>query len=131
MNRRPISTKETGDKGEDAAVEYLKEQRFKIVARNVARKTGEIDIIAEKGGVLHFVEVKTVSCRAFPNEDSSTDSYDPSVNLHQYKIHKIARTAQWYVAEKEWEGEWQVDGILVWLRVLDGKVYIEYLPQIL
>ena len=34
------------------------------------------------------------------------------------------------VAEKDWEGDWQVDGCLVWLRKRDGKALVRYLPQI-
>lgn len=124
------SRKETGDRGEGETVTFLKKQGFRIVARNVAKKTGEIDVIAQKGNTLHFVEVKTVSCEEFPEEGREEDRFDPSANLHAYKIKKVARTAEWFVAEKDWEGDWQVDGALVWIRRRDGEVRVEYLPQI-
>jgi len=56
--------------------------------------------------------------------------YDPSLNLHQAKVRKVARTGEWYVLEKKWEGEWQVDGMLVWLRRRDSVARVSYLPQI-
>jgi len=131
VNFTNSSRKETGNTGEAAVAVYLKRDGFRIVGRNVARKTGELDVIAQKGNTLHFVEVKTVLCQEFPNPESVADAYDPSMNLHEYKIRKVARTAEWYVAEKEWEGDWQVDGALVWLRARDNAVHIEYLPQIM
>lgn len=122
--------KEVGNLGEKVAAEYLKRHGFSIRDRNVARKTGELDIIAEKGDTLYFVEVKTNLVNEFPDEDSTLDEYDPSLNLHEAKIRKVARTGEWYVLESGWEGDWQVDGCLVWLRRRDGMAKVRYLPQI-
>lgn len=122
--------KEVGALGEAVAAEYLKRHGFTIRDRNVARKTGELDIIAEKEDTLHFVEVKTILTDEFPREEDRKDDYDPSQNLHEMKIRKVARTGEWYVLEKDWEGDWQVDGILVWLRRRDGMARVSYLPQI-
>lgn len=122
--------KDTGSLGEDIACEFLLRKGFQIVERNFARKTGEIDIIARKGDVLHIVEVKSVKVLELPTPSSHEEGYDPAENLHPYKIRKVARTAEWYVASKGWEGEWQVDGVLVWLRAKDGAAHVSYLPQI-
>jgi len=128
--------KEVGNLGESIACEYLKRHGFKIRDRNIARKTGELDVIAEKPAyagrenTLHFVEVKTVLADEFPAEKNMEDDYDPSLNLHEAKVRKVARTGEWYVLEKKWEGEWQVDGCLVWLRRRDGMARVSYLPQI-
>jgi Holliday junction resolvase-like predicted endonuclease len=54
--------RKTGNLGEDIAAMFLMKHGFGIIERNYLRKWGEIDIVAKKGGVLHFVEVKTVSC---------------------------------------------------------------------
>ena len=122
--------KEVGVIGEKVAAEYLKRHGFFIRDRNFVRKTGELDLIAEKENTLHFVEVKTILAYNFLSEKSSGDDYDPSLNLHETKIRKVARTGEWYVLEKKWEGEWQVDGMLVWLRRRDGMARVSYLPQI-
>lgn len=50
-----------GRLGEEIAVKYLKNKGFLIITQNYLKKCGEIDIIAQKGKILHFVEVKTVS----------------------------------------------------------------------
>jgi putative endonuclease len=130
MNIATYTTKQIGNLGEKVAQEYLKRQGFSIRDRNVARKTGELDIVAQEGETLHFVEVKTILVEEFPSETSKNDEYDPSVNLHEAKIRKVARTGEWYVLENDWEGEWQVDGCLVWLRRRDGLAHVSYLPQI-
>ena len=130
MDISSLPRKEVGNLGERVAVEYLKRHGFSIRDRNVARKTGELDIIAEKEDTLHFVEVKTNLVDEFPQKESVDDDYDPSLNLHEAKVRKVARTGEWYVLEKGWEGEWQVDGILVWLRRSDGRALVSYLPQI-
>ena len=143
MNIHSYTSKDIGILGEKIVAEYLRRYGFTIEARNYAKETGEIDLIAKKGRVLHFVEVKSVLCDQFPDSQSGdvssaqcstsggTEVYDPSVNLHQYKIQKVARTSEWYMAEKHWEGECQIDGALVWIRKSDGIGKVRYLPQIL
>jgi putative endonuclease len=128
MDLFSMDRKQVGALGETVAAEYLRRHDFLVTDRNVARKTGEIDLIARKEKVMHFIEVKSIACDEFP--DSETDAYDPSVNLHEAKIRKVARTAEWYMAEHELEDEWQVDGILVWLRRRDARARVRYLPQL-
>ena len=131
MDISSLTTKEVGNLGEKVACEYLRRHGFSIRDRNYVKKTGELDIIAEREDTLHFVEVKTVLAEDFPlAENKEEDAYDPSLNLHAAKVRKVARTGEWYVLEKKWGGEWQVDGILVWLRRRDGIARVNYLPQI-
>jgi putative endonuclease len=130
MDISSYTRKQVGKLGEDVACEYLRRHGFTIRDRNYGKKTGELDVVVESKDTLHFVEVKTVLVHNFISEKSSHDDYDPSLNLHEAKIRKVARTGEWYVLEKKWEGEWQVDGILVWLRRRDGMARVSYLPQI-
>ncbi|MBI4088868.1 YraN family protein [Candidatus Kaiserbacteria bacterium] len=131
MDLSSKTRKEVGALGEEVAAEYLRRRGFRIRDRNYVKKIGELDIIAERENTLHFVEVKTVLAEDFPlAENKGEDVYDPSLNLHEAKVRKVARTGEWYVLEKKWEGEWQVDGCLVWLRRRDGIARVSYLPQI-
>lgn len=51
--------KELGEKGEKLAARYLKKHGYKILEKNYKSHFGEIDIIAKRGDVLSFCEVKT------------------------------------------------------------------------
>ncbi|MCR4889083.1 MAG: YraN family protein [Ruminococcus sp.] len=50
---------EKGRFGEEKVCEYLLKRGYSITARNYRIKGGEIDIIAENGDYIAFVEVKT------------------------------------------------------------------------
>ena len=66
MSMRPP----TGPKGEETAAQYLKKKGYKIIERNFRTPFGEIDIIAEDGRTVVFVEVKTrlTNSRGAPSE---------------------------------------------------------------
>jgi len=48
-----------GNRGEDYAADFFSAQGFAVRARNWSCRLGEIDLILERGGITHFVEVKT------------------------------------------------------------------------
>lgn len=48
-----------GDRGERAAVRFLRQHGYRILARQVRNRLGEIDIIAAQGDWIVFIEVKT------------------------------------------------------------------------
>lgn len=51
----------TGVFGEICAARYLRGNGFEILSANYRTRFGEIDIVAQKDGVLSFIEVKTRS----------------------------------------------------------------------
>ncbi len=75
--------------GEEAAVEYLQGKGYKILERNYANKVGEIDVIAEGGGYIVFVEVKR---RMDDRFGRALEAVTPA------KIAKIVRCAEWYLS---------------------------------
>jgi putative endonuclease len=77
-----------GDKGENVAARYLRNQGYKIIVRNFRCPMGEIDIIARDGAMLVFVEVKT---RAY-------DEPKPEDQVNQEKRGQIIRAAKVYLS---------------------------------
>jgi putative endonuclease len=51
--------KSLGQRGEDAAARYLKKHGYRILARGLDSRLGELDIVAVDGRTIVFVEVKT------------------------------------------------------------------------
>ena len=79
-----------GKEGEKKAEAYLLRQGYTIVARNWRKRSGEIDIIAEKDGVLVFAEVKTL-----PHSSAETLQHV----LGTVKQKKIIETAKCFLLE--------------------------------
>jgi len=69
---------ERGKFGELLAAKYLLRLGFSIIYRNWRYKHCEIDIIAEKSGVIHFVEVKTryTTTFGYPEESVSRKKFN-------------------------------------------------------
>ncbi len=77
-----------GNCGEIIAAEYLKKKKYKIIERNFSSQYGEIDIIAQKGEDIVFVEVKTRSSQEFGT---------PAQAVTYYKKRNFVNTAKWYL----------------------------------
>ncbi|HTO97450.1 MAG TPA: YraN family protein [Myxococcales bacterium] len=63
-----------GALGEEAAVKLLREGGYTIVGRNHRCPRGEIDVIAEKGDLLVFVEVRTRATSAFGGPEETVNA---------------------------------------------------------
>lgn len=61
MPRRGILNRLLGDRGERSAAKFLKKKGYRILARQSRSRLGEIDLIAQDGDSIVFVEVKTRS----------------------------------------------------------------------
>lgn len=91
---------DTGRAGECAATEYLRRAGYDICARNWRQGRYELDIVARRHGVLHFVEVKT------RRADGLTP---PEAALTAPKQRALLRAAEVYLAHAGWDGEVQFD----------------------
>ena len=87
MNKR-----EKGSRYEDLAASFYEKKGCRVLERNYRRKTGEIDLIVEDGGVLVFSEVKY-------RKKARTGFPEEAVNFA--KQQRIMKTAQWYLLEKQ------------------------------
>src|SRR5689334_18410937 len=71
---RPFRRKSLGDRGEDAAAKFLKRNGYRILARGLDTRLGELDIIAVDGRTVVFVEVKTRSSDAAGRPSDAIDA---------------------------------------------------------
>jgi len=108
LNRRQF-----GQWGENIAKQYLLDHDYQICWMNIYNRYGEIDILALKNGVFHFVEVKTVreSTFGFPEE-----------SLTVYKQSCLQRTIIEFIEENEVIEDWQVDLILITVGSIKNKI---------
>lgn len=63
-----------GELGEQAAAAALQGRGYRIVARNHRCRRGEVDLIAESGELLIFVEVRTRATAAFGAPEETVDA---------------------------------------------------------
>lgn len=68
-----ISKQAIGSKGEALAKEWFKEQGYHILEQNWRLGRYELDLIAHKNNVLHFIEVKTRSTHHYGYPETAVD----------------------------------------------------------
>jgi len=86
---------------ETKASDYLKDNGFVIIEINFfAKKIGEIDIIAKKDNVYHFVEVK------------SGESFEAVYNITPSKLSKLKRSVEYYIQIKKLNTAYCIDAII-------------------
>ena len=95
---------ERGVWGENVAVDYLRANGFMICARNWRQGRYEIDVVAQKLGVTHFVEVKT---------RSATSLTTPEQAITPQKAIAMRRAATAYIAQYHTLGEVAFDLVAV------------------
>ena len=87
-----ISAKELGKLGEETAVQFLRRKGFQIKERNYTFAQGELDIIADDGGITVFVEVKA---------RQNLEMGDPVYGVTQKKVKQIKRMAELYLFDRD------------------------------
>jgi putative endonuclease len=97
-----MNTTEVGKKAEAAARVYLEMRGFQIMEQNWRRPQAEIDIIARKDDVMHFVEVKY---RAGNQQGGGLEAITPA------KLRRMQRGAILWTEESKWPGEYVLSGI--------------------
>ena len=91
-----------GNIAEEKGVEYLLQNGFRVVERNFYSRFGEIDIIAIKDGVLHFIEVK------------SALDYEVAINnITKTKLSRIIKTAQIYMKKNSLDIDFSIDALII------------------
>jgi putative endonuclease len=123
--------KEVGRVGESVAAQFLERKGFRIIERNYRKPWGEIDLIAEKGSIVRFVEVKTLSRETMPDVSREMSDYRPEEQVHPAKLRKIARTAELYMNAKRDDREYQIDVVGVYLNIKTRQARCRLFEQVL
>jgi putative endonuclease len=96
--------KRLGQRGEDLAAAHLEERGYVVRERNWRCPAGEIDIVAQDGDCLVFVEVRTRRGRKYGT---------PEESVTPAKQAKLVELAQTYLQEFDWDGDWRIDVVAV------------------
>ncbi|MCX6778787.1 MAG: YraN family protein [Candidatus Magasanikbacteria bacterium] len=84
-------TQKIGRYGENLAARFLISKGFKILARNFQTRYGELDLVAEREGVIHFVEVKT---------RTGLRSGEPEEAINYFKMRRLQSAAQSFLLSR-------------------------------
>jgi len=109
-----------GELGERIAQQFLLDKGFSIIECNYTKKFGEIDIVALKGNIIHFIEVKTLVFSSVPRETlkkskSIIVQYNPLQNISRSKLRKFSKMCAMFLLERgvSHETKWMMDAIAV------------------
>ena len=97
---------ELGLRGEAIAARYLAGLGFRILQRRFRTRSGEIDLVAEEGETLAFIEVKT---------RSSSACGSPAEAVDRRKQARLTRAAEVYLARTgQYDATCRFDVVEVW-----------------
>ena len=99
-----MSTKDIGNRGEDIASVFLTNNGYKVIDHNWKTRWCEIDIIAQKGGRIYFVEVKY---RTSANYGDALSYVTPK------KVQQMTFAAGLYVASHHYDGDYSLAALAV------------------
>ena len=80
-----------GNLGEAAAIKHLKRHKYKILEKNYVYSNHEIDVIAKRGNVIAYVEVKARTVRGKTSYESR-----PAAAVTPLKQRAIISAASYY-----------------------------------
>jgi len=121
--------KKWGGTGELIACRFLEQKGFRIIETGYRKPWGEVDIIAKKEGVIHFVEVKSVTRE--PDSAFSREMMDPEEKVDPRKVEKIRKAGEFYLREKYPNSEAQVDVIAVFLNTEQKRAQCRFTENVL
>lgn len=93
-----------GRQAEEAAAEYLRKNKCQIVDQNWRTRWCEIDIVAKRKNVMYFCEVK------YRQSDAQGGGLD---YITDKKLQQMRFAAEFWVAQNDWRGEYQLCAIEV------------------
>lgn len=101
INEGKFLSRKKGNEAENLAKIFLQNKDFEIIASNYYTAYGEIDIIAKKDSIYHFIEVK------------SGVSFEPLQNVTPKKLSRIIKSIYIYLANNALDVEFCLDVITI------------------
>lgn len=108
---------ELGKKGETLAADFLMNQGYRILKRNKQIGHSDIDILAQDGKTLVFVEVRT---------KSKSDRGMPEETLTKKKLKRMKNTAELYMGIYHYEGLARLDAVCIIIGRNDSVSHLEH-----
>jgi len=152
-------TQKVGSLGEELVVKFLIKRGYTILDRNYRRPWGELDVVAEKKGRIHFVEVKAFSQSVVSDETQEAvssmdvsdetvrrrlalkyvrsgtkkDRFRPEDNVNHGKIKRLSRIIQTYLGAEHVSSEtkWQFDVATAYIDHDKRKVKINLIEDLI
>lgn len=111
----------TGRAGEDVAAKFLRQKGWHILQSNFRCHDGELDLIAQDGEILIFVEVKT---------RSNTLHGQPGEAVGRAKQGRMIRAASRYLSQRQfWDKSCRFDLVTVVFR--NNQVEVEHWEDVI
>ena len=112
------ATNQFGELGERIAARWLEKGGWKILARRYKNGRRDIDVVAERDGLVAFIEVKARTGEQFG---------DPVEAVHRRKQRELTRSAQTWIDRHGRSGEcYRFDVMGVLLR--EKRVFVRHVP---
>lgn len=118
MTTNTRARKKFGDSAERVAALHLEQNGYRLLARNVRTRYGEIDLIAEDADGIAFVEVKARRTRS---HGAPEEALTPRKQL------KLVQLADAFIAEHEMfaDKSWRIDVVAIELDKAGKLIRVE------
>ena len=107
--------------GENEAVHFLENNGLIIIDRNYRTREGEIDIVAEDGSTLVFVEVKT---------RSNLSSGFPEEAVTPIKMTHLCIAAEKYILKHDKYNDWRIDIVAITGKMASKKIDFKWFKDV-
>lgn len=117
-SKESFNTTQKGKEAENFACKFLIEQGFAILERNFHTRFGELDIVAKKNGILHFVEVK------------SGVGFEPIYNLTPTKLEKLTKTLNIYLNQQRIQTPYCLSALILFKQAINDEFCVRWLENL-
>jgi putative endonuclease len=107
-----VKTTQRGHQAENEAAKQMRKLGYEILSQNWRTARCEIDIVAQKGKIVYFVEVKF---RASSAQGEGLEY------ITEKKLSQMRFAARIWVQQNNWDGDWRLAAIGV---TTDGQQYL-------